>query len=136
MVIVTLDILSGILQGDILTSFYLLSSFTMSLDAGREKGLPINPRRSRCHPSVHVTDLDFADDLSITSDTVQNAEELLRAFEEAAALVGLHCKTSKSEFISNSNDASVKSSMGNVLKCVDNLKYFCSRIMLAKDPER
>ena len=67
-------------------------------NAGYEKGLLIHPRRSRRHPSVHVTDLDFADDLAITSDTVQNAEELLHVVEEAAVHVGLHCKPRQNSY--------------------------------------
>ena len=81
----------------------------ISLDSVYEKGLLIHPRRSRRHPSVYVTYLDFADDLAITSDTVQNAEERLHAVEEAAAHAGLLCDTTKTESISSSNDATVKS---------------------------
>ena len=124
---------SGILQGDTLAPFLFIIVpdyvLRISLDAGHEKGLLIHPRRSRCHPSVHVTDLDFADDLAITSDTVQNAEELLHAVEEAAAYVGLHCNTTKREFTSSSNDATVKSLSGNALKRVDDFKYLGSCIM-------
>ena len=87
----TFDIVSGILQGDTLAPFLfiIVPDYVqrISLDAGYEKGLLIHPRRSKHHPSVHVIDLDFADDLAITSDTVQNAEEFLHAVEEAAAHV-------------------------------------------------
>ena len=70
----TFDTVSGILQGDTLALF-LFAIVLDSLDARFKKGLLIYPRRSRRHLSVHVTDLDFsADDLAITSETVQNAE--------------------------------------------------------------
>ena len=95
----TFDMVSGILQGDTLAPFLFIVVLDyvlrISLDAGYKKGLLIHPRRSRRHPSVHVTDLDFTDDLAITSDTVQNVEELLHAVEEAAAYVGLHCNTTR-----------------------------------------
>ena len=131
----TFDIVSGILQGDTLAPFLFIIVLDyvqrISLD---EKGLLIHPRRSRRNPSVHVTVLDFADDLAITSDTAQNAEELLHAVEEAAAHVGLHCNTTKTEFISSSNDSTVKSLSGNALKRVDDFKYLGSYIMCsAKD---
>ena len=131
----TFDIVSGILQGDTLAPFLFIIVLDyvqrISLD---EKGLLIHPRRSRRNPSVHVTVLDFEDDLAITSDTAQNAEELLHAVEEAAAHVGLHCNTTKTEFISSSNDSTVKSLSGNALKRVDDFKYLGSYIMCsAKD---
>ena len=90
--------MSGILKGDTLAPFLFIIVLDyvlrISLDAGYEKGLLIHPRGSRRHPSVHVT---AADVLAITSGTVQNAEELRHAVEEAAAHVGLHCNTTKTE---------------------------------------
>ena len=133
------DIVSGILQGDALAPFLFIIVLDyvlrITVGAGCEKGLLIHPRRSRRHPSVHVTDLDFADDLAITSSgTAQNEEELLYAVEEAAAHICLHCNTTKTEFISSSNDATVKSLSVKVLKRVDDFKYLGSYIMYsAKD---
>ena len=95
----TFDIVIGILQGGKLAPFLLTIVLDyvlqISLDAGHKKDQLIHPRRSRHHLSVHFTNLDFVDDLAITSDTVQNTEELVHALEEAAAIVGLHCNISK-----------------------------------------
>jgi len=57
----------------------------------------VQPRKSSRHPAIHVTDLDFADDLAIVTEEVQHAQELLRALEDAAAEVGLiiNCKKTK-----------------------------------------
>ena len=60
-----------------------------------ELGFEVQPRKSSRHPAIHVTDLDFADDLAIVTEDVQHAQELLRALEDAAAEVGLIIKCKK-----------------------------------------
>ena len=52
-------------------------------------GLIIRPRQSRRVPAVTVTDLDFADDLALLSNTIQDAQSLLHDLEVAAEQVGL-----------------------------------------------
>ena len=44
-----------------------------------------------------ILNILFVDDVTITSDTVQNAEGLqfMNILEEAAAHAGLHCNTTK-----------------------------------------
>ena len=64
-----------------------------------DNGLTITPRQSRRLPGVKVTDLDFADDLDLLSDTIQQAEKLLHDLEYAAKLVGLSLNASKTEFM-------------------------------------
>lgn len=76
-----------------------------------------------------MTDLDYAGDLSITVYTVQNAEDLLRALEEAAACVDLHYNETKTEFIFFIPDASVSTFSGKVFKCVNDFKHLRSYIM-------
>ena len=41
----------------------------------------IHPRRSRQHPKQAITDLDLADDISLLSDEIIQAQELLLRFE-------------------------------------------------------
>ena len=47
----------------------------------------IIPRRNRYHPSVHVIDFDFEDDIAVKYFTVQNAEKLFYGFWEVDARV-------------------------------------------------
>ena len=55
-----------------------------------EKGLTIRPRQSRRIPAVKViTDLDFADDLALISDTIEQVQKLLSDLEHASLKVGL-----------------------------------------------
>ncbi|KAI8478071.1 hypothetical protein Bbelb_441920, partial [Branchiostoma belcheri] len=55
-------------------------------NVNEDKGIEIQPRRSRRHPAQYLTDLDFADDLALIAELIKNAETLLQSLEEAASL--------------------------------------------------
>ena len=79
------------------------------------KGLEIKPRFSSRHPAEYVTDTDFADDISLISSSLQNAQDLLTSLEGAANCVGLYLNESKTEYINYT-----KSNFSNhILKCVE-----------------
>ena len=85
-----------------------------------EKGLQLHPRKSRRHPAQHLTDLDFADDLTLATEAVSDAESLLQSLEESATLVGLYCNEGKTEYIRTSSDTSeLKSLSGKTIKRVE-----------------
>ena len=78
------DITTGVLQGD--TAAPCLFIIALRIVFHNPKlGFEVQPRKSSRHPAIHVTDLDFADDLAIVTEDVQHAQELLRALEDAAA---------------------------------------------------
>ena len=93
------EITAGVLQGDTLAPFIFIIVpdyiLLLSLDNLNDRGLQIQPRRSRRHPAQHLTDLDFADDLALITEQVEDAEALLQSLERAAALIGLYCNESK-----------------------------------------
>ena len=127
------DIVAGVLQGDTLAPFlfilildYVLRIF---MDANNAKGLLLKPSRSTRHPAEHITDIDFADDLAITSNTVNNAQSLIHALEEASAYVGLYCNDIKTEFVSTETDPKIVSFAGKTIKHVPDFKYLGSYIM-------
>ena len=127
------NIVAGVLQGDTLAPFLFIIVLDyvlrISLDVNNNKGLLIKPRGSRRHPAKYITDIDFADDIAIPSNTVENAESLLHSLEEAAAYVGLVCNESKTEFISTSINPSMSAKSGKQLKEVSDFKYLGSYIM-------
>ena len=90
------DILAGVLQGDTLAPYLfiiVLNDYCLwSAIEGKEErlGFTIGPRRSRRVGPVNITDLDFADDIALLSDTAAQAQELLSNVENAALRVGLH----------------------------------------------
>ena len=127
------NIEAGVLQGDTLAPFLFIIVLDyvlrLSLDKINDKGLQLLPRRSRRQPAIHITDLDFADDIALVSDLVANAESLLHSLENAARLVGLHCNESKTEVISSTPNCSFVSSAGNSINQVEDFKYLGSFVM-------
>ena len=81
-------------------------------------------RCNRRHPARHLTDLDFADDLALVTELVEDAEDLLQSFEKAAALTGLHCNMNKTDYINTGeNHRGMKSLSGVNIKRVEDFKY-------------
>ena len=128
----------GVLQGDTLAPFLFIIVLDNVLrnSISLEQGLTIVSRKSRRVPAVTVTDLDFADDLALLSDTIQNAESLLHDLEEAAHLVGLSLNARKTEFmqINIEDDSVIKALDGTTLKTVEDFKYLGSYV--ANDKKR
>ena len=81
----------GILQGDTLASFLFIMvlDYVLRNSMSFDQGLTITPRRSRRDLGVKVTDLNYAEDLALLSDTIQKEEKLLHDLEYVAQMVGL-----------------------------------------------
>ena len=100
------EITTGVLQGDILAPFLFIIVLDYALRlaiAGREENLcfTITPRRSSRHPAVMLTDLDYADDISVIyrPRQVDHAQELLSRVEVECARVSLGLNAKKTEVI-------------------------------------
>ena len=96
------------MQGDTLAPFLFIIVLDyvlrMSVDKINNNGLEIHPRRSSRYPAVYITDTDFADDISLVSGSLSNAQNILLSLESAAKCVGLHFNESKTEYINNTSD--------------------------------
>lgn len=131
-----IDILAGILQGDTLAPFLFIMVLDYvlrkSLDINNICGFQLHPRKSSRHPAVYLTDADFADDIALISNSIENAQILLNSLESAANCVGLYLNDSKTEYMSftKSNDSIdnmiIKTVKGYILKRVDDYKYLGS----------
>ncbi|KAL5270988.1 hypothetical protein ACHWQZ_G001587 [Mnemiopsis leidyi] len=131
------ETLIGVLQGDTLAPFLfiIVLDYILRNCMSPDYGLTITPRQSRRIPAVTVTDLDFADDLALLSNTIQEAQSLLNNLEVAAEKVGLSMNSSKTEFMTiniDSDKASIKSKGGHSLEHVDDFKYLGSYIADSK----
>jgi hypothetical protein len=98
------DILAGVLQGDTLAPFLFIVVLDYVMrkaigDDNDQLGFTVRPRRSRRYPVEVLTDLDFADDIALLSDTLDQAQELLSRVDTVAATVGLHMNFSKTKFM-------------------------------------
>ena len=127
------EIVAGVLQGDTLAPYL----FTIVLDyVMREAmtktdnpGFTLSKRRSKRHPPVTISDLDFADDIALTLDNLQEAQTLLTGVETAASNVGLHLNAAKTEMIVyNQQIEMINSLNGEQIKSVDDFKYLGSWI--------
>ena len=81
--------------------------------------------RSRPCPIETITDLDYADDLTLLANTP--AQALLYSLEQAARDIVLYVNLDKIEFMYFHQDSAISSSYGNLLR-VDQLIYFNSNI--------
>lgn len=94
------DILAGVMQGDTLAPFLFIIVLDYALKkaiSGREQelGFTLTPRKSSRHPAVVLTDLDYADDISLLSDNMEQAQELLHRVELECTKVGLRINAVK-----------------------------------------
>ena len=95
----------------------------------RNLGLHWWPRRSRRVPPVMVTDLDFADDIALISDTAEKARELLLAVERECRQIGLRLNAKKTKVIAyNINDTTITTLGGEVIDVKEDFKYLGSWI--------
>ena len=127
---------AGILQGDTLAPFIFIVVvdyiLRMSIDKISDKGLQIHPRKCSRQPATYLTDTDFADDIALVSNSLDNAEALLNSLESAANCIGLYLNETKTEYINKcqtaNNNFEIKTLNGKSLKQVDDYKYLGSFI--------
>ena len=136
------EILAGVLQGDTLAPFlfvividYVLRTAVdghehlgFRLSEGRSARLPRKANKT-AQPATSITDTGYADDLCLTSNTLDEAQEMLRRLEEASSEVGLVINEKKTEYMSfNQQQGSLKSLSQNDIKEVDDFLYLGSWI--------
>ena len=97
------DLLSGVLQGDILAPFLFIIVLDYAMrqaNDGREEELGFtlkNRRRRRVKPDL-ITYLDFADGIALPSDQIKQAQELPNRVEQECQHVGLGINAKKTKF--------------------------------------
>ena len=83
-------ILAGVLQGDTLAPFLFIIALDYALwEATREAhtGFTLTTCQSTRHPATYITDTDFADDIALTTNYLEQAQLLLLRLEVAAEAV-------------------------------------------------
>ena len=89
------EILAGVLQGDTLPPFLFIIALDYALREATSEthiGFTLTPRQSSRQVATYITDTDFADDLALVSDYLEEAQLPLLRLEVAAKTVGLHVK--------------------------------------------
>ena len=127
------EITAGVLQGDTLAPFLFIIVLDYALRravAGREEelGFTISRRKSRRHPKVVLTDLDFADDISLLSDEIEQAQDLLLSVEKECNKVGLGINAKKTKGLPfNIEDPTpLHTANGTEIEWVKDFKYLGS----------
>ena len=119
------------LQGDTLAPylFIIMIDYIMrtSTNESNHLGLTISERQSRRYPATKLTDTDFADDIALFSDSIEDAQSLLTLVVNAAKSVGLNINEDKTEYmtINIPNNTELQAN-GKTLNRVDNFKYLGS----------
>ena len=84
----------------------------------------LNPPFQVCTPLLaYLTDADYADNIAILANTPNQAETLLHSLERAAAGIGLHVNTHKTEYICFNQIGDISTLDGSSLKLVDKFTY-------------
>ena len=128
------NITAGVLQGDTLAPFLFIICLDYvlrkALDENPELGFTLQQPRSRRYPAVKITDVDYADDLALLTNTIQDATALLHKIEEAASEIGLYINSKKTEYIiiNLDNTIEIRDRNGNLIKVVKDFKYLGSYI--------
>ena len=122
------------LQGDTLASFLFIIvldyAMRKALADGKEEelGFTITPKRSRRYPKVALADLDFADDIALLSDAINQAQELLSRVEHECCRVGLGLNGPKTKFLAYNiaDHPMLTTRIGTVLEQKKDFKYLGS----------
>ena len=97
-------------------------------------GFTLSQSRSRRSPVICITDIDYADDIAVITDSVNAAMILLHTIEEKSSYIGLKINTDKTEYITlNQNQQGIqcitlKSREVHNIKRVEEFKYLGSYI--------
>ena len=65
----------------------------------KDNSFKLAKERSRRYPAQTITDADYADNIAILANTLNQAETILHTLERAAAGIGLHVNAYKTEYM-------------------------------------
>ena len=102
------DSIAGVLQGDTLAPYlFIIVLHYVLRNLDQNKNLGFRDQLSTRYPVDMLTDTDFADDLALLSDKIENAEKLLKILETAAASVVLYMNITKTTFIAVNTEGTI-----------------------------
>ena len=95
-------------------------------------GFKLTKKSSRRYPARTITDVDYADDISILANTPNPAETLVHSLKRAAAGIGLHVNAHKTEYMCYNQTGNISTLDGTSLKLLDKFTYLGSSVSSAE----
>ena len=127
-----IDIVAGVQQRDTLAPYLFIICLDYvlrtSIDKIRENDFELTKKGSRRYPAKTITDADYADDIALLANTPNQAETLLHSLERAAAGIGLHVNTHKTEYMCYNLTGDISTLDGASLNLVDKFTYLGSSV--------
>ncbi len=94
----------------------------------KDNSFKLAKERSRRYPAQTITDMDYADDITLLANTPAQAETQLHSLEQAAAGIGLHINAHKTEYMCLNQRGNISTVNGSSLKLVDKFPYLGSSV--------
>ena len=124
-------IVAGVLHGDTLAPYLLIIwldyVLRTSIDKIKENGFELT-KKSRRYPAKTITDADYADDIAILANTLNQAERLLHSLAQAASDIDLHVNAHKTEYMCFNQTGDISTLEGTSLKPLDKFTYLGSSV--------
>ena len=122
-----------VLQGDTLAPylFIVAKDYAMrtAISNSDDCDFKLEKAKSRRHPALCVTDIDYADEIALLSDSVDKAEKLLHNVEIAVKLIGLHINEKKTQYVTfNQNPLKLTTINKKCIKLTSDFPYLGSWI--------
>ena len=95
------------------------------MDIMKDNGFKLAKERSRRYPTQTIKN---AYDIELLANAPIQAETLLHSLERAAAGIGLHINTDKTEYMCFNQRGDISTLNGSSLKLVDNFTYLGSSV--------
>ena len=130
------DIVSGVLQGDTLAPylFIICRDYVLrtSIDKINENGFELTKKRSRRYPEKTITDAEYANDIAILANTLNQAKTQMHNLEWAAAGIGLLVNAHKTEYMCYNQIVNISTLDRTSLKLVDKFTVLGSNVSSTK----
>ena len=98
----------------------------------KDNGFKLTMEKSRRYPAQTIADTDSADDIAILINTTTQAKTLLHSLKRAAAGIGLHINTGKTEYMCFNQRSDISTLNSSSLKLVDKFTYLGSSVSSAE----
>ena len=127
------QVTSGVLQGDNPYLFVIVLEFAFQKATQmreEELGFCLKKQQSRCIGPVVLTNLDFADDITLLSEEIWQAQELLKIVKTESLSIGLkaNVKKTKCQVYNQPEPVQIATPDRTILEIINDFKYLESML--------